>query len=38
MNFRLPLFVTGICFGICVIVGGVMIRISEERGNQLAIP
>jgi len=38
MNFRLPLFVTGICFGICVIVGGVMIRISEERGNRSVLP
>ena len=38
MNFRLPLFVAGICFGICVIVGGVMIRISEERGSRGVLP
>lgn len=31
MNFRLPLFVLGIGFGICVIIGGIMVRISETR-------
>ena len=32
INFRLPLFAMGTAFGICVIVGGVMVRISEARG------
>jgi len=31
MNFRLPLFAMGAGFGICVIIGGAMIRISESR-------
>jgi MFS family permease len=31
VNFRLPLFVLGAGFAVCVITGGVMIRISESR-------
>ncbi len=31
LNFRLPLFAIGLAFGICVLVGGVMVRISEAR-------
>jgi MFS family permease len=36
INFRLPLFAMGVAFGICVIVGGVMVRISEARGLVLS--
>src|SRR5438552_5252682 len=32
LNFRLPLFVIGAIFGLCVLVGGILIRISES-GN-----
>jgi MFS family permease len=32
INFRLPLFVMAAGFGICVLAGGTMIRISEYRG------
>src|SRR5260221_14701675 len=31
LNFRLPLFAIGVAFGICVIVGGSIGRISESR-------
>src|SRR5205085_4268658 len=31
INFRLPLFVMGTAFGICVLIGGSMIRVSESR-------
>jgi hypothetical protein len=31
-DFRLPLFVMGVTFGLCVLVGGLMVRRSEERG------
>jgi MFS family permease len=31
INFRLPLFVMGSVFGICVLIGGSLIRISEAR-------
>ena len=31
INYRLPLFTMGLLFGFCVIVGGIMVRISESR-------
>jgi MFS family permease len=31
LNYRLPLFTIGVLFGICVLVGGILIRISESR-------
>ncbi len=31
LNFRLPLFTIGAAFGICVLIGGILIRISESR-------
>ncbi len=31
VNFRLPLFAIGVAFGVSVIVGGLMIRVSEGR-------
>src|SRR5260370_1443163 len=31
LTFRLPLFAIGVAFGICVIVGGILVRISETR-------
>ncbi len=36
LNFRLPLFTIGVLFGICVLVGGILIRISESRN--IAMP
>ena len=33
LNFRLPLFAIGIGFGICVLTGGILVRISESRNN-----
>lgn len=35
LNFRLPLFAIGVLFGICVIVGGILVHISESRNNAL---
>jgi MFS family permease len=32
LSFRLPLFTMAAGFGLCVIVGGTLIRISERRG------
>lgn len=32
LNFRLPLFVLGPAYGLCVLVGGLLIRRSEARG------
>jgi MFS family permease len=32
VDFRLPLFGLGIAFGICVLVGGLLVRLSESRG------
>ena len=32
IDFRLPLFVMGLTFGVCVLVGGLMVRRSEEGG------
>lgn len=31
LNFRLPLFAMGSLFGLCVLMGGSMIRLSESR-------
>ncbi len=31
LNFRYPLFAMGIGLGLCVLVGGLMIRIAEQR-------
>jgi MFS family permease len=35
LNFRLPLFAIGIGFGICVLIGGTLVRIYESRNNVL---
>ena len=35
LNFRLPLFAIGVFFGICVIVGGILVHISESRNSVL---
>jgi MFS family permease len=35
INFRLPLFVMGIAFGVCVLIGGTIIRFSETRRTGL---
>lgn len=31
LDYRLPLFVMGTCFGMSVIVGSILVRISEQR-------
>jgi MFS family permease len=33
LNFRLPLFAIGVGFGICVIIGGILVRIYESRNT-----
>src|SRR5215470_287137 len=38
LNFRLPLFAIGVAFGICVLIGGIMVRISEARNPNLPRP
>ncbi len=35
INFRLPLFAMGAVFGICVLIGGILIRVSEKRKLRL---
>jgi MFS family permease len=35
LNFRLPLYTIGVVFGVCVLIGGILIRISESRNNAL---
>ena len=35
LNFRLPLFAIGVVFGLCVIVGGILVRIAESRNTAL---
>ena len=35
LNFRLPLFAIGVLFGMCVIVGGILVHISESRNTAL---
>ena len=37
INYRLPLFTMGMLFGFCVIVGGIMVRISESRRNAMGM-
>lgn len=32
VNFRLPLFAIGAAFGLCVLIGAAMMRVSEDRG------
>ncbi len=32
LNFRLPLFALGGAYGVCVVIGGLMVRRSEARG------
>ncbi len=34
LNFRLPLFAMGTAFGICVLIGSTLIRISELKKTQ----
>lgn len=36
LNFRLPLFVMAGGFGLCVLVGGALIRLAERDGLPLA--
>jgi len=31
INFRLPLFAMGTVFGICVLIGGILIRVGERK-------
>jgi MFS family permease len=42
LDYRLPLFTMGIAFAVCVLVGGLLVRISESRrlvsGPHLAPP
>ena len=38
ISFRLPLFAMGSLFGLCVLVGGSMIRISERHQKQVPAP
>jgi MFS family permease len=33
LNFRLPLFAIGVGFGICVLIGGILVRIYESRNH-----
>lgn len=35
-NFRYPLFAIGIGYGLCVIIGGSMVRLSESRSRVLS--
>ena len=35
LDFRLPLFAIGVLFGMCVIVGGIMVHIAESRNTAL---
>ena len=35
LNFRLPLFAIGVFFGACVLIGGILVRISESRNAAL---
>jgi len=35
LNYRLPLFAIGVLFGMCVIVGGILVHISESRNKAL---
>jgi MFS family permease len=33
LNFRLPLFAIAVLFGICVLIGGILVRVSESRSR-----
>src|SRR5215471_1339785 len=35
LNYRFPLFAIGILFGICVLVGGILIRVAELRNKAM---
>lgn len=35
LNFRLPLFTIGALLGICVLVGGILIRVAESRDKAM---
>ncbi len=35
LNFRLPLFAIGVCFGICTLTGGILVRMAESRNSVL---
>lgn len=37
LDFRLPLFALGASYGLCVLIGGLMVRRSEARGG-VALP
>lgn len=32
LNFRLPIFTVGAVFGVCIAIGGGLVRLSEQRG------
>jgi MFS family permease len=36
VDFRLPLFGLGVAFGVCVLVGGLLVSLGESRG--MAVP
>jgi MFS family permease len=35
LNFRLPLFAIGVLYGVCVMIGGVLVHIAESRNTAL---
>jgi MFS family permease len=37
LNFRLPLFAIGVLFGMCVLIGGILVHIAEARNPALLI-
>lgn len=38
INFRLPMFVVGAVFGLCIVIGGMMVRRAEARSSLAALP
>lgn len=38
INFRLPMFVVGAVFGLCIVIGGLMVRRAEARSSLAALP
>jgi MFS family permease len=38
INFRLPMFVVGAVFGLCIVIGGLMVRRAEARTLATALP
>jgi MFS family permease len=38
LNYRLPLFTMGALFGLCVIIGSTLVRISESRRDRFIAP